>query len=378
VAKLTYIITLSQPPFTKARVVLDGTDVHASHPENTARLVRFPNDTAEAALATFQKVIRKYFHPAQGWILDAKKPGVADLEPWGPPPPTKEEQAAIAAKARQRSLGWAMDKEVMVLALSRQRTTSDLEITLDQAKDATVLHVGTNVDDEAGVGLTALLTALEAGAAPNLDEISFDCPTEPLAKSAALRLGGLSRLLEKRQFLRFAAVGTFHWPMKAAQHDLDTLRLLSPKLTADLIERIGRTVAPELRTLQVGLSVEQEADPDACAAVMKLPMAHLEELTLVGLNDVATTMMMLLGSGRVLPKTVRLDGRCDDDDALQAAISAWHARQSSTLCVGPTLLGAIEEETIAALGDAGITPFASPFEAGQRDARVRALWAQLA
>ena len=111
---------------------------------------------------------------------------------------------------------------------------------------------------------------------------------------------------------------------------------------------------------------------------MKLPMAHLEELTLVGLNDVATTMMQMLGSGRVLPKTVRLDGRCDNDDALQAAISAWHGRQGSTLCVGPTLLGAIQEETIAALGDAGITPFSSPFEAGQRDPRVRALWSQVA
>ncbi len=376
-AKLTYIITLSQPPFTKARVVLDGNDVHASHPENTARLVRFPNDSGEAALATFQKVIRKYFHPAQGWILDEKKPGVADLEPWGPPPPTKEEQAAAATKARQRSLGWAMDDGVMVLALSRQRTTSDLGIALEQAKDATALHVGTNIDDEAGVGLTALLTALEGGAASNLEEISFDCPSEPTVKAAALRLGGLARLLEKRQFLRFTAVGTFHWPLKAAQHDLHTLRLLSPKLTADLVERIGRTVAPELRVLQIGLSVEQEADPEACASVMKLPMAQLEELTLVGLNDVATTMMQLLGSGRVLPKSVRLDGRCADDDALQGAISAWHSRQSSTLAVGPTLLGAVEEESITAFGDAGIKPFASPFDAGQRDARVRGLWAQL-
>ena len=63
-AKLTCIIELSQPPFTKVRVVLDGFDVHASHHLQHAKLVKWPHTSHDEAVATFQKVIRKYCHPS--------------------------------------------------------------------------------------------------------------------------------------------------------------------------------------------------------------------------------------------------------------------------------------------------------------------------
>ena len=90
--KLTYVIEQTRKiSDTKYRVVLDGLVVHASHPEQADKLIRFESKDDKEALQTFQKVIQKYFHPRDGWTLREKKPGVADLTPWGPPPPSKEE-----------------------------------------------------------------------------------------------------------------------------------------------------------------------------------------------------------------------------------------------------------------------------------------------
>lgn len=378
-AKLTYIIELSQPPFTKVRVVLDGTDVHASHHQVHSRLVKWPHTSHDEAVATFQKVIRKYFHPSQGWMLKEKKPGVADLEPWGPPPKSAAEVEAEAALRRQRDLGWMSNGEVMVIELKRQKTRRDLEITLERAGEARALHVLMNPADEDGVGLTALLTEIELGAAPNLDEIAFDCPWEPESRASKLQLRGLGRLLEKRQLTRFYGVGTFLWPARAVQPDLEVLQLGASLMDADLVERIAKTEAPSLRTLRLALSFEYDVSAEAVGALLRIKTSQLDELTVLGLPDVPMTMEMLLASGRVLPKAVHLDGVCDDDAALLEVVTAWQKKPSApALSFGDKVYAALAEEAITSLSEARIERFESPFNPAHRDEAARALWAKLA
>ena len=312
-------------------------------------------------------------------MLQEKKPGFADLEPWGPPPKSAAEIEAEATLRRQRDLGWMSNGDVMVIELRRQKTKRDLEITLERAAETRALHVLMNPGDEEGVGLTTLLAELELGAAPHLDETAFDCPWEPEARSSKLQLRGLARLLEKRQFTRFFGVGTFLWPTRAVQPDLETLQLGASLMDADLVERIARTEAPALRKLALGLSFEYEVTPEAVGALLRLKTAQLEELTVMGLADVPMTMEMLLASGRVLPKLVYLDGICDDDDGLLEAVTAWQKKPSApTLSFGDQVYGALGEDTISTLSQTGIQRFESPFNPSNRDLAARNLWAKLA
>ncbi|HEY1100621.1 MAG TPA: hypothetical protein VGF99_16900 [Myxococcota bacterium] len=377
-AKLTYIIELSQPPFTKVRVVLDGTDVHASHHAQPAKLVKFPNASHDEAVATFQKVIRKYFHPSQGWTLKDKLPGVADLAPWGPPPKTQAELEAEANAERIRKLGYVFDDDTMVIALRRQKTKRDLEIAFEAAGAVSRLVVLTDQDDAEGSVLTAMLGELDLGAAPKLDEIVFDQPFDTLAKAVQIPLRGLSRLVEKRQLERFFAAGAFHWPMRAQQPHLETLSLATAQMQADIVERIARTDAPNLKNLHLALAVEQEAVPEACAAVLRIKLSQLEQLTLIGVPDVPTMLEILATSGRIMPATLALDGSIDDGAALIEVVDAVMAKEKApTLRFGEAVYGSIDEETITALSERGIEKFDSPFLPTARDERVRKLIAQL-
>ena len=380
--KLTYVIEQSRKfSDTRYRVVLDGNVVHASHPESADKLVRFENASEKEALATFQKVIQKYFHPRDGWTLKDKKPGVADLTPWGPRPKSKEELETQAKNERRRQMGWAADGGLMVLELKRQKSVNDLEISLDAGAAATSLTILTSSDDEAGAGMSALCSLLVEGAMPKISEVHVECPWVPLARATTIRLTGFAALLEKRRAFRvIGALGDFDLSAAFTQPALTTLRLFPRQLKGGSIERIGRMGAEDLRVLQLGLADDAGTDVAAEAAVFKLPFVHLDELSVCGVVDVAATIQRFVAAGRQLPKHVRLDGGGKDDAALRAALAAWTAKtgSASQLSLGENVLRTIDDKTREALETASVGTFASPFEPQQRDEKVRELWQVLA
>lgn len=378
--KLTYVIEQTRKiSDTKYRVVLDGLVVHASHPEQADKLIRFESKDDKEALQTFQKVIQKYFHPRDGWTLKEKKPGVADLTPWGPPPPSKEEVESQKKNQRRRQLGWAAEDGIMVLDLKRQKTVNDLEIALDGGGANTIMSVLTSGEDDIGAGFSLLSGRLLEGAMPKLTEIHIDSPWETLTRSAQLPLSGLGLVFEKRRnFTVIGAVGDIDVTASFAQPKLTTLRLLSPELAPGAIDRIARMGAEDLKTLQLGLCVDGDtegaADPAAEAALLKLPFAQYDELTVTGVTNVAALLEALLKAGRQLPKHTRIDGGNSDDARLIAALLAWKEKAPGTLSLGDALHVAAGPKVQPALEAAAVETFVSPFDSQQRDPKMRELW----
>lgn len=375
--KLTYVLR-NDRTLARAHVIVDGLDVHASHPKGEHKLISFKTESDKAALTKFQDVIKQHFHPREGWVLDAKKPGVAEY-PEFPKPATDEEIAAAAAATRQRRLGYVLDGEMMVLDLKRQRSVGDLEIALERAVGVTDLWVLTTPADNDGAGPRSLFTRLHA-AAPKLRALMIDCPFEPLARAAATELPGLAGFLEQRKNLvRLAVTGEMRLTKPLLQESLTTLAVCAGPVDAVTMEQLARRRTPQLMTIELCVSVEGEADADAVAAVPSLLASTLDTLTVIGLPDVAATITQLLESKRPLPAQVELDGSCADGDALLAAVKLWQTRApKSRLEIGEHVRGLVDEAANAALEAAVEDAFPSPFSPEAHDPRARALWATLA
>src|SRR5688500_9948206 len=192
--KLTYILRNDRTN-AGAHVILDGTDVHASHPKGEHRLITFKNTDDKAALAKFQDVIKQHFHPRDGWVLDEKKPGTA-VYPEFPKAPSPEEVAAAAAAQKLRSLGYVADDDIMVIDLKKQRTVSDLEIALDKARGIETLWALTTAFSDGG-GALALFTRLHK-AVPELRGLHLDCPWDTLTRASATSLRCIAQYLEEK------------------------------------------------------------------------------------------------------------------------------------------------------------------------------------
>lgn len=386
--KLTYVVENSHS-LRLARVVLDGTDVHASHPSDVHKLVRFENDTDKAALETFKKVVEKYFHPRDGWRLKEKRPGVADLTSWAPPPPSEEEKRAAEEEKRaaaeigkRRIQGYAVDGDVMVLDLKRQARLADMEIAFEGAKHVTTLGIITaDGDDERGAWrMPACAGLLESGALPRLAHLTLDCPFEAAGTVAQWEQRGVALILQKLKTLEtFSCVGQIDWPRIAALPALRIVRVLSDPLSAENVENIAATRAPLLDAVQLGLSFEQASDPLAEAALLRLLRPGLAHLSVEGLPDVGATLDAFLASKRALPGELCVDGGVTDEDALIEALARVRkAAPRTTLRTGEEVAGALSDDAAARLTALGVEAFDSRFTPEAADERLRALWNGLA
>jgi hypothetical protein len=374
--KLTYLLT-NDRNLRKAHVLIDGTDVHASHPRGEPRLVTFKTGSDKDALAKFQELIKTHFHPRDGWILAEKKPGVADY-PEFPKPPTEEELAAAAAAVRARKLGYAQDGTYMVLDVSRQRTVGDLEIALERAGDTEQLWVITALDDEDGASAHSVFSRLEA-AAPKLRTLAVDCPWDTLTRSAGVPLPGLGAFLDKRRTLeRLSVTGQAVWSRPLAMPQLTELSLCADPLDPEALARITPKSLPALKTLRLGLAVEDVADQEAIERVPSLPLAQLDTLTVTALPDVAAMMTRLLKSAKALPAHVELDGSVADGEVLLALVKRWQKETQASLALGEEARGDVDEDTDAALEEAIGSAFSSPFAPDAQDPRAQALWKRIA
>jgi hypothetical protein len=388
--KLTYILRNDRTN-AGAHVILDGTDVHASHPKGEHRLITFKNVDDKAALAKFQDVIKQHFHPRDGWVLDDKKPGTAVYPEW-PKQPSPEEVAAAAAAQKLRSLGYVADDDIMVIDLKKQRTVSDLEIALDKARGVETLWALTTAFSDGG-GTQALFTRLHK-AVPELSALFLDSPWDTLTRASATSLRGLAGYLEeKRDLVQLGATGEVRLVKPLVQTELTTLALCSDPIDALTMEQLAKRKTPKLATLHLRLCVEGEADPAAVSAVPSLLASRLSTFTVEGLPDVTDTITQLLAVSASalkrspLPANVRLDGSCGDGDALVAAVNAWIERGASTLSTS-TVPSKLElgEDVRSMLDDAALTiideklgaAYVSPFAPEAHDPRAKQLWSILA
>lgn len=388
--KLTYILRNDRTA-ASAHVILDGTDVHASHPKGEHRLITFRNTDDKAALAKFQDVIKQHFHPRDGWVLDDKKPGTALYPEW-PKQPSPEEVAAAAAAQKLRSLGYVADTDIMVIDLKRQRTVSDLEIALDKARGVETMWALTTAFSD-GAGTQALFTRLHE-AVPKLQALGVDSPWDTLTRSSATSLRGLAGYLEQKKDLsELRATGDLQLVKPLVQTEMTTLALCSDPISATTMEQLAKRRTPKMTGLHLRLAVEAEPDPAAVSAVPSLLASRLAELTVEGLPDVTETITQLLAASSSalkrspLPASVRLDGGCADGDALVAAVTAWIERGTSTLStstvpskleLGDDVRGSLDEELLAVIEEKVGATFVSPFSPEAQDPRAKQLWTILA
>lgn len=388
--KLTYILRNDRTN-AGAHVILDGSDVHASHPRGEHRLISFKNADDKAALAKFQDVIKQHFHPRDGWVLDEKKPGTALYPEW-PVQPSPDEVAAAAAAQKLRSLGYVADTDIMVIDLKKQRTVSDLEIALDKARGIETLWALTTAFSD-GAGTQALFTRLHE-AVPKLRALHLDSPWDTLTRSASTSLRGLPGYLEQKKDLgELGATGEIRLVKPLVQIELTTLALCSDPIDAATMDHLAKRRTPKLATLHLALAVEGEADPAAVKLVPSLLASRLSTLTVEGLPDVTETITELLAASASalkrspLPASVRLDGSCADGAALVAAVATWIERGSSSLLtstvpskleLGDGVRGDLDDETLAVIEEKLGDPYVSPFSPEAHDPRAKLLWSILA
>jgi hypothetical protein len=390
VGKLTYILRNDRTN-AGAHVILDGTDVHASHPKGEHRLITFRNSDDKAALAKFQDVIKQHFHPRDGWVLGDKKPGAAIYPEW-PVPPSPEEVAAAAAAQKLRQLGYVADDDIMIIDLKKQRTVSDLEIALDKARGVQTLWALTTGFSD-GAGTQALFTRLGA-AVPLLQSLHLDCPWDLPARAALTSLRGVAGYLEaKRALATVTLTGEVRLSKPLAQDHLVTLAICSEPIDGATMDALAKRKTPRLTTLHLCLAVEGEADADAVKLVPSLLASRLETLTVEGLPDVTETITQLMAASASalkrapLPAHVRLDGLCDDGAALKTAVTQWIERGASSLStssvpsqleLGVEARALLDEETLTFVDEKLGAPYASPFSPDAYDPRAKQLWSILA
>lgn len=372
--KLTYLLR-NERTLAKAHVIVDGTDVHASHPRGEHRLITFKTDNDKAALAKFQDVIKQHFHPRDGWVLEEKKPGLA-VYPEFPKPPSEAEIAAAAAAQRQKSLGYVIEDKTMVLNLEKQRTVGDMEIALGHAAGILDLWALTKSDD--GQSARALFLRLHE-AAPKLRGLFLDCPWQTLTRSCATPLPGLPAYLDEHRTLeRISVVGEVNLTKPLQQDALASLALCADPIDADTIGvALAQRKTPKLATLHLNMAVEGSADGDAVDALPSILNAPLETLTLEGLPNVEEMIAHVLAAKHV-PSVVRLDGSCGDGDALVAAVNNWSDAAKGKLLLGSNVRDLLDDEASTQVeAKLGEEWFTSPFAPESQDPKVRELWSKL-
>jgi hypothetical protein len=388
--KLTYILRNDRTN-SGAHVILDGTDVHASHPRGEHRLISFKNTDDKAALAKFQDVIKQHFHPRDGWVLDEKKPGTAVYPEW-PKQPSPEEVAAAAAMQKLRSLGYVADDDIMIIDLKKQRTVSDLEIALDKARGIQTLWALTTAFSDGG-GTQALFTRLHE-AVPELRALHLASPWDTLTRSAATSLRGLAGYLEQKKDLEeLGATGEVRLTKPLVQASMTSLAVCSDPIDATTMDQLAKRRTPKLATLHLCLAVEAEPDAAAVALVPSLLASRLATLTVEGLPDVTDTITQLLAASASalkrspLPANVRLDGSCGDGAALVAAVDKWIEQGTSSLStstvpskleLGDVVRGDLDDATLAVIEEKLGEPYVSPFAPEAYDERAKQLWSILA